>query len=308
MHWTPRNATLCSLLLFFVTFACAQTPVPDNTEASADTAYQAHDWNASEAAYASLTQRAPANARFWYRLGTAQKSLGKYDAALNSFAKAESAGTPRYLSQYAIAETHALKGNPAASFTALDEALRAGYALPDQLSADADLAFLHNDPRFAKLLDQAKHAQAPCKYGPEYRQFDFWIGEWSVVTAKGEMPAGDSRIESALGDCVIVENWTSKNSLYAGKSYNVYNVTEKRWEQFWVDNSAGMIHFYGSLKDGVMDFYTQDQTQPDGTSNQRHLRFLPLAPDMVRQFSQASTDHGKTWTDEYDFIYTRKKN
>jgi tetratricopeptide (TPR) repeat protein len=306
MHWTPR-ATRFLFLLVFATLSAAQTPPPDD-ESIADKVYQAHDWKASEAAYASLTQKAPANARFWYRLGTAQKSLGKYQAALASFAKAESAGSPRYLSQYAVAESEALNGNPAAAFTALDEALKAGYALPDQLSADADMASLHNDPRFAKMLDQAKHAQAPCKYGPEYRQFDFWIGEWSVVTAKGEMPAGDSRIELTLGDCVIVENWAGKNSLYAGKSYNVYNVAEKRWEQFWVDNSAGMIHFYGGLKDGVMDFYTRDQTQPDGTSNQRHLRFFPLAPDKVRQFSQASADHGKTWTDEYDFIYTRKKN
>jgi len=306
MHWTP--SAICFLfLLFFATLSAAQTLPPDD-ESIADKAYQAHDWNASEAAYASLTQKASANARFWYRLGTAQKSLGKYDAALASFAKAESAGSPRYLSQYAVAEIQALNGNPAAAFTALDEALKAGYALPDQLSADADLISLHNDPRFAKILDQAKRAQAPCKFAPEFRQFDFWIGEWSVVTAKGEMPAGDSRIELTLGDCVIVENWTSKNSLYAGKSYNVYNVTEKRWEQFWVDNSAGMIHFYGGLKDGVMDFYTQDQAQPDGTTNQRHLRFFPLAPDKVRQFSQASADHGKTWTDEYDFIYTRKKN
>jgi len=306
MHWTPR--AICFLfLLFFATLSAAQTLPPDD-ESIADKAYQAHDWNASEAAYASLTQKASANARFWYRLGTAQKSLGKYDAALASFAKAESAGSPRYLSQYAVAEIQALNGNPAAAFTALDEALKAGYALPDQLSADADLISLHNDPRFAKILDHAKRAQAPCKFAPEFRQFDFWIGEWSVVTAKGEMPAGDSRIELTLGDCVIVENWTSKNSLYAGKSYNVYNVAEKRWEQFWVDNGAGMIHFFGGLKDGVMDFYTQDQAQPDGTTNQRHLRFFPLAPDKVRQFSQASADHGKTWTDEYDFIYTRRKN
>ncbi|HET6932184.1 MAG TPA: hypothetical protein VFI45_17785 [Candidatus Acidoferrum sp.] len=308
MHSTPRTAARCFLFLFFVTLTAAQTPVPDDAEAFADKAYQAHDWQASEAAYSSLAQKAPANARFWYRLGAAQKSLGKYNDALASFAKAESAGSPRYLSQYAVAETQALNGNRAAAFAALDEALKAGYALPDQLSSDPDLVSLHSDPQFAKLLDQARRAQAPCKYGPEFRQFDFWIGEWSVVTAKGEMPAGDSRIELSLGDCVIVENWASKNSLYAGKSYNVFNTVEKRWEQFWVDNSAGMIHFYGGLKDGAMDFYTRDQTLPDGTSNQRHLRFFPLGPDKVRQYSQASSDHGKTWTDEYDFIYTRKKN
>ena len=45
---------------------------------------------------------------------------------------------------------------------------------------------------------------------------------------------------------------------YAGKSYNVYNPDLKRWEQFWVDNVGGMIHFYGGLKDGVMDFYTDE--------------------------------------------------
>jgi len=307
MHWTPRNATRCLLFLMFATLSSAQIPVPDDPETAADKVYQAHDWKSSEAAYSSLTQKAPSNFRFWYRLATAQKSLGKYDAALDSFATAEKAGTPRYLSQYAIAETQALKGNPTASFTALDEALKSGYALPDQLSADADLASLHNDPRFVKILEQTKRAQAPCKFGPEFRQFDFWIGEWNVVIAKGEMPAGDSRIELSLGDCVIVENWTSKNSLYAGKSYNVYNVTEKRWEQFWVDNSAGMIHFYGGLKDGVMDYWTDEIPQPSGPALKRHLQFIQLGPDKVRQYSQGSTDGGKSWKPEYDFTYIRKK-
>lgn len=128
MHWTPR-AIRFLFLLFFATLSAAQTP-PSDDESVADKAYQAHDWIGSENAYSFLTKKFPANARFWYRLGTAQKSLGKYDAALASFAKAESAGTPRYLSQYAIAEAQALKGNPTASFTALDEALKAGSPSP----------------------------------------------------------------------------------------------------------------------------------------------------------------------------------
>jgi len=178
MHWTPRTAAPFFLLLFCATCSSfAQTPVavPADAEAVADKVYQAHDWKASEAAYSSLTKAAPSNARFWYRLATAQKSLGKYDAALDSFATAEKVGTPRYLSQYAIAETQALEGNPTASFTALDEALKSGYALPDQLSADADLASLHNDPRFVKILEQTKRAQAPCKFG---RNFANSILDW----------------------------------------------------------------------------------------------------------------------------------
>lgn len=274
---------------------------------AADNAYTSGDWKSAEAAYTALSQKDPANARYWYRLGTAQKGLGEFEQALASLAKAETAGAPKYMVRYAIAETLARQGNSSAAFTSLDEALAGGYALPDQLASDPDLASLHSDPRFSKLVDQAKRAQAPCKFAPEHRQFDFWVGEWSVATAKGDVPAGDSRIELTLGDCVIVENWTSKNSTYAGKSYNVYNTADKRWEQFWVDNGAGMIHFTGNLKDGVMDFYTAEVPQPDGKTLQRHLRFFPLGPDKVRQYSQGSNDHGKTWTDEYDFIYTRKK-
>lgn len=285
----------------------AQAPSAAPEIATADSAYTSGDWKSAEAVYAALLRKDPANARYWYRLGVSEKELGEFDRALAAFAKAESAGAPRYMVRYALAETQARQGNSSAAFTSLQEALASGYALPDQMASDPDLTPLHSDPRFPKLVDQAKRAQAPCKFAPEHRQFDFWIGEWNVATAKGDVPAGDSRIELTLGDCVIVENWTSKNSGYAGKSYNVYNTSDKRWEQFWVDNSAGMIHFTGNLKDGVMDFYTADVPQPGGKTLERHLRFFPLGPDQVRQYSQGSNDHGKTWTDEYDFIYTRKK-
>lgn len=74
-----------------------------------------------------------------------------------------------------------------------------------------------------------------------------------------------------------------------------------------MDNVGGMIHFYGGLKEGVMDFYTDDQPQPEGTKLRRHLQFFKQGADQVRQFSQGSTDGGKTWSVEYDFTYNRKK-
>jgi hypothetical protein len=111
-----------------------------------------------------------------------------------------------------------------------------------------------------------------------------------------------------LGDCVIQENWTSGgNAGYEGKSYNIYNPDLHRWEQFWNDNAGGMIHFYGELKSGVMDYWMDEIPQKDGTKLKRHLQFIPSGSDKVRQFSQGSTDGGKTWHVEYDFIYNRKK-
>jgi hypothetical protein len=94
---------------------------------------------------------------------------------------------------------------------------------------------------------------------------------------------------------------------HAGKSYNTFNPNLKRWEQFWVDNGAGMIHFYGGLKGNVMDFYTDDIPQPDGTNLKRHLQFFNLGQNQVRQFSQGSKDGGKTWSVEYDLTYNRTK-
>jgi hypothetical protein len=110
-----------------------------------------------------------------------------------------------------------------------------------------------------------------------------------------------------LEDCVVQENWKSQNSSYSGKSYNMYNQALKRWEQYWVDNVGGNIFFYGGLKDGVMDYFTDEIPQAGGPALKRHLQFIPMGPDKVRQFSRGSTDGGKTWNVEYDFTYNRKK-
>jgi len=185
--------------------------------------------------------------------------------------------------------------------------VKQGYGQPDQMAADPDLKPLAADTRFAGLVEQAKRNQTPCAYKAEYRQFDFWVGDWNVVTTKDATSAGVSHIERTVGDCVIWENWTSLGtSGYAGKSYNIYNPSLKRWEQFWVDNQGDTIHFAGGLKDGVMDFTTDEIPQPDGTRLKRHLQFFSLDKDTMRQFSQGSTDGGKSWSVEYDLTYHRR--
>ena len=145
----------------------------------------------------------------------------------------------------------------------------------------------------------------PCK-APEFRQFDFWIGDWDVASTRDGIARGTSHIAREMDGCVIWENWTSKGSGYFGKSYNTYNVNMQQWEQYWVDNEGGVIFFRGALKDGVMDYWTDDVPQPDGTKLRRHLQFFNMAPDKVRQFSQGSTDGGRTWKVEYDLTYTKR--
>ena len=186
------------------------------------------------------------------------------------------------------------------------EAVNAGFAQPEQIETDSDLQRLRGNPQFATLVEQAHRNQQPCEYQRENRQFDFWLGEWNVVPTSAGGPVGASRIEKALSGCVIWENWSSLGWTYEGKSYNTWNASLKRWDQFSVDNSGGMIRFYGALKESVMDFWTDDIPQPDGTKLRRHLQFFNLVPDKVWQFSSGSKDGGKTWSVEYDFTYLRK--
>lgn len=275
--------------------------------ADAAAAYDAKDWSKSARLYAQIMQTAP-NPRAWYRLGVSLNKIGDSDKAMEAFEKGAAAGLPPQFSEYGLAAVFVSKKDREKAFEHLQKAAQNGLSQPDQLSADPDLAELKTDPRFAKILEQVAQNQNPCVHTAENRQFDFWLGEWSVVTTQGETPAGDSKIELILGDCVVQENWTSAGNIgYSGKSYNIYNAALKRWEQYWVDNSGGNIFFYGGLKDGVMDYWTDEIPQPDGKKLKRHLQFIKLGPDLVRQFSRGSNDNGKTWFVEYDFRYNRKK-
>jgi tetratricopeptide (TPR) repeat protein len=274
--------------------------------AEAAAAYDAKDWAKAAKLYGELSQSQDAPPRVWLRLGASLRELGRYPEALVVFEKANSAGATLF-GEYGEAAVYLAMKQPQKAFKHLEKALQQGYAQPEALSSDPNLAALRSDPRFAKLVEQAKKNQRPCAYTPENRQFDFWVGEWSVTTTQGDIPAGDSKIELILEDCVVLENWKSENSPYSGKSYNIYDQALKRWEQYWVDNVGGNIFFYGGLRDGVMDYFTDEIPQAGAPALKRHLQFIPMGPDKVRQFSRGSTDGGKTWNVEYDFTYSRKK-
>jgi tetratricopeptide (TPR) repeat protein len=274
--------------------------------ADANTAYDAKDWAKAAKLYAELSRTSEAPPRVWLRLGASLRELGRYQDALAAFEKANAAGAALF-GEYGEAAVYAAMKQPEKALEHLEKAVQQGYADLDTLSGDHNLASLRSDPRFGALVEQAKKNQRPCAHSMENRQFDFWLGEWSVATTQGAIPAGDSKIELILEDCVVQENWKSHNGPYSGKSYNVYNQAQKRWEQYWVDNVGGNIFFYGNLKDGVMDYFTDEIPQPSGPPLKRHLQFIPMGPDKVRQFSRGTTDGGKTWSVEYDFTYVRKK-
>jgi tetratricopeptide (TPR) repeat protein len=245
----------------------------------------------------------PNNGPAWEKLGTDLLLAGKYAEAIEPLQKALANGIPPQLGKYNLACAYARTGDKNRALDLL-ESLAASNGFPGPIAGDPDLASLKGEPRFQKLAQAAQLAGAPCKdpAHPEYRQLDFWVGEWNVFS--GVQKVGESSVQLILKDCVVFENWKGLAG-GSGKSFNKYNNVTKEWEQFWVSDTATTNYFKGALVNGEMR-YTLEMPAPGGGTLMRHLTFSKLPEGKVRQFSEGSTDGGKTWNTEYDFVYVKK--
>lgn len=151
-------------------------------------------------------------------------------------------------------------------------------------------------------------AAKPCLDSPARRALDFWVGEWEVRGAnRPEAPPARSKVDRVEDGCVIYERFESPTG-YSGRSFNSYNPTKDRWEQFWVDNKGEIHHYVGQARDGNM-FCRAESVPLQGASQPGTVRmtFFNLGADKVRQLGEQSTDGGRTWTTMYDLAYTRVK-
>ncbi len=163
---------------------------------------------------------------------------------------------------------------------------------------------------FLLSVAEAQSGKLPCSR-PEYRQFDFWIGEWEAFGVNGKK-AGDSKISLILDSCIILEEWTSasvqQGLRYAGKSFNTYNATTKQWQQTWVDNAGGTNEYMqGKFENSQIIFSSTPFKFSKDTMAIRKMTFTNLGPAKLRQHGEISKDNGATWVTEYDLEYRRRK-
>lgn len=146
---------------------------------------------------------------------------------------------------------------------------------------------------------------SPCA-SAEHRQFDFWLGEWDVLTPDGKL-AGTSRIERITEGCAVLENWTGQRGL-TGKSLNIYDPADQQWHQFWVDSSGSRLTLDGVFADGkmVLEAHTTDRKRPEVKVTQR-ISWSKNTDGSVRQVWDTSEDAGKTWTVVFDGKYIAAK-
>lgn len=305
-----RIAAIACLCLGALAFAPPAAPQEPPLADRAEAAYQAGDWATAETLYARLVEEPGSGAFAAFRLGSALLYLGRVPEARTRLDAAEAAGWTPAAIAYRRACADALEGKTADAVAQLEKAVAGGFQAVAALDGEPLLAAVRDDPGYAAVKESIERKGHPCRFDPRYRAFDFWLGEWDVrpAGAPDTAPPSENLITLEYDGCVVMEHWTSIGG-GTGSSFNLFDVSRWMWFQTWVDSSGG-LHEYRGNPDAQGNMILQGETpgapgQPARVPTR--LSFFKLAPDTVRQFSEISTDGGKTWTTSYDLTYVRRK-
>ncbi len=146
----------------------------------------------------------------------------------------------------------------------------------------------------------AQEPPAPCS-SPEYRQFDFWVGEWEVTNALSQAsgPQAGSRITLLHDGCAVHEEYENVGG-YEGSSLSYFDGRDGLWHQTWIDNQGTAVLFTGRLEGDSMVLGSQDGEKLG------RMTWTPLPDGRVRQVWERSEDGGTSWTALFDGSYTRR--
>jgi len=154
-----------------------------------------------------------------------------------------------------------------------------------------------------QLKNSAENISKACMEN-EFRQFDFWLGHWSVHDTTGSQ-IGTSRISRVADGCGIREEWTASNG-NTGTSLNYYDKSDKKWHQDWVGGGGLILHLNGN-KDGKTMTLSGKRIGQQGPVIDR-ISWTELQDGKVRQQWEVSTDEGKTWKKVFVGLYESKNN
>ncbi len=308
-HRPSTNVASAALLLLSMTLvgdrgAEATPGTTDAThleqvEADANVAFGAGDWKTALPLYEALTEGRPEDATAWFRFALATLETGNASSrAVAAYRKAIDLGYAAGPALYGIARAQARAKEPA-TFETLSElvALGSSRGLAQRLQANSEFDWLRTDSRFQEAIQQL----LPCT-ADEFRQFDFWIGDWDVENPQGQV-VGHNLISNSLDGCLVLEEWESQSG-HKGLSLNYFDDVDETWTQIFRDNTgriANWPNLEGTFRNGSMIL----ESDPDLPSRSRWT-WTRITTGKVRQMAEASTDGGKTWTVTWDSYYVRR--
>ena len=259
------------------------------------------DWAKAAQAYAEITVNDPGNGLAWQNLGESNLQLKKYGPAAEAFRHAEQLKFRLPINRVNLARVAAARGDRAAAFAQLHEiaATGQGNRVRPYILTSPEFVPLQQSPQYKQLLQEI----APCR-AAEYRQFDFWVGDWEVRDPSGSKVLGANRVTLEQDGCLIIEHWTSARGGQTGTSFNYYDIRDSKWRQLYLDNSGNAGAFpamSGSLKDNRMVLLSDEKASPVF-----RWTWYVISPGRVRQMAERSDDGEKTWRVTWDSVYVKK--
>lgn len=150
------------------------------------------------------------------------------------------------------------------------------------------------------------------------QQMNWFIGDWDVVS-RYKQENGEWLEENVtsfnsyiIGGNVIFEHFIGPlfNEPFEAWSLRKYNVNTEKWEQRWVDNTAGgFANWTGTWDEATQEFigYANRSFNEDGTLKETAVRevFFNIEEDRFQWRYEQSSDTGQTWEITWTLDYTR---
>lgn len=147
---------------------------------------------------------------------------------------------------------------------------------------------------------------------PEAREFDFWIGDWTIqqqiLGQDGAWLRFDAKssISSALDGCAIIEHWQGTVQFFwegmnapepmSGLSVRAYDPDTDRWYISGMDTRVPRLGgpYVGSFDENKGEFLREWET-PQGKRLGR-ITFANITSDSVDWELAISSDEGNSWS------------
>ncbi len=151
---------------------------------------------------------------------------------------------------------------------------------------------------FATTALPAQNAKpTPCA-APEYRQLDFWVGDWDAFDYDNQQKvAARTHVSSILQGCSLLEDYEQVDGLH-GQSFSTYDRSRNGWHQTWVTNRGSLLVLEGKMEG--------EKLVLEGTDHIRkaEVRVTWERDDKgVREIAVSSNDGGKTWEPVFDMVF-----
>ena len=146
-----------------------------------------------------------------------------------------------------------------------------------------------------------------------HRQFDFWVGEWSVqnrfLQPNGSWLEADvtrARITPVCDGQAILEEWAGpyRGTYMNGFSLRAWDPDEQHWNlllNWTTDGNSSFGTLTGTFRHGRGEFFSGP------SSNRTRYSFSDALANTVRWDSAMSTDGGQSWKTDWIMEFTRTR-